>query len=198
MTEAEWLAGADPEPMLAFLLGRASERKLRLFAAACSRRVWPLIDDLGRAAVEAAELYADGQIDSDVLRAARLACRGAGERAAWYAAASSPATAAGNAARSARYASANPLAEAASQADLLREVFGNPFRPVTFNRLWLTPAAVSLAQTIDDERDYARMPELAGALESAGCRDAEIGTHCRGRGTHVRGCWVVDRVLGKA
>ncbi|HVS35505.1 MAG TPA: hypothetical protein VMS17_07985 [Gemmataceae bacterium] len=45
MTEAEWDAGADPTPMLELLRDKASERKLRLFAAACCRRIW---DMLGR------------------------------------------------------------------------------------------------------------------------------------------------------
>ncbi len=41
------------------------------------------------------------------------------------------------------------------------------------------------------------MPVLADALEDAGCADADILAHCRGHGPHVRGCWVVDLVLGK-
>lgn len=45
MTEAEWLACTDPMPMIEFLRGTASERKLRLFACACCRRIWPLLSD---------------------------------------------------------------------------------------------------------------------------------------------------------
>jgi hypothetical protein len=41
------------------------------------------------------------------------------------------------------------------------------------------------------------MPILADALEDAGCDNADILQHCRGAGEHVRGCWVVDLVLGK-
>lgn len=62
---------------------------------------------------------------------------------------------------------------------------------------WLTPLVSSLAQTIYAERSFERMAELAQALEAAGCTDAEVFAHCRCRGSHVRGCWVVDLLLGK-
>jgi hypothetical protein len=82
MSEEEWLNCTDPQKMLEFLRGKASDRKLRLFAVACSRRVWDLIDFLGRAAVEAAEEFADGFVGPDDLRAARLACQGTGGQSA--------------------------------------------------------------------------------------------------------------------
>jgi hypothetical protein len=53
------------------------------------------------------------------------------------------------------------------------------------------------AQAIYDERAFDRTPQLADALEQAGCTDADILGHCRGGGEHVRGCWVVDLLLGK-
>jgi hypothetical protein len=129
MSESEWLSCPDPLPMLEFLraTNQASDRKLRLFAVACSRRIWDQIDDLGRAAVAVAEAYANGLAGDDELRAARLACRAAGESAAWYAAASSAFVAARNAALSAQAGSAD-RSEAAAQAKLLRDIFGNPFR----------------------------------------------------------------------
>ena len=49
-----------------------------------------------------------------------------------------------------------------------------------------------------ESRDFAAMPVLADALEEAGCDHADVLAHCRGPGPHVRGCWVVDLVLGKA
>ena len=71
MTEAEWLAGADPEPMLRRAPGPLTDRKCRLFACACCRRVWDLLPELdSRAAVDAAERFADGLIESADLRAA--------------------------------------------------------------------------------------------------------------------------------
>ncbi len=63
MTEGEWLGGIDPEKLIRFLRGRASDRKLRLFACACCRRVWHLLNDEDiRQAVEVAERYADGEV----------------------------------------------------------------------------------------------------------------------------------------
>lgn len=74
MTEQEWLTSADPEPMLAFLRTRATGRKLRLFAVGCCRRVWPLLDEWSRRAVEVAEALAEGVDDR-----ATVAERGARE-----------------------------------------------------------------------------------------------------------------------
>ena len=82
-------------------------------------------------------------------------------------------------------------------ASIFREVFGNPFRPVTTDPSWLTETVVSLATGIYAERAFDRMPILADALEEAGCDHTDILTHCRGDGPHVRGCWVVDLLLGK-
>jgi hypothetical protein len=81
---------------------------------------------------------------------------------------------------------------------LLRDFFGNPFRPVTAHPSWLTSTVVSLAEGIYAERAFDRLPILADALQDAGCENADILTHCRSDGPHVRGCWVVDLLLGKA
>jgi hypothetical protein len=84
------------------------------------------------------------------------------------------------------------------QTALLRDIFGNPFRPVAFDAAWRTPTAVSLAKGMYDTRDFGAMPILADALQDAGCDNDDVLNHCRGEGPHVRGCWVVDLVLGKA
>jgi hypothetical protein len=94
-----------------------------------------------------------------------------------------------------RRAALNSEAEAHNQ--LVRDIFGNPFRPVTFDPTWRTTTAVQLTQGIYDSRDFSTMPILADALQDAGCDNADILDHCRGPGPHVRGCWVVDLVLGK-
>src|SRR4051812_16490739 len=104
MDERGWFSASDPLTMLEFLRAtdRASARKSRLFACACSRRVWHLLDEFGRGAGEGAEEFADGLARAAALRAARLACKAAGGQAGWYAAASDPFIAARNAALSAQ------------------------------------------------------------------------------------------------
>lgn len=91
--------------------------------------------------------------------------------------------------------------EQAAQASLVRDIFGNPFRPVTFYPAWRTDTAVSLAKGMYESRDFSDMPILADALQEAGCEEGfehpVILPHCRGNGPHVRGCWVLDLVLGK-
>jgi hypothetical protein len=199
MDEQQWLSCSDPMAMLEFLQnsGKASARKLRLFAIACSRRLWAQLEDIARAAVDVAEAYADGQAGPEELRAARLACRSAGESAAWYAAASSPFVAARNAALSAQ-AGLGP-AESATQAEMLRDIFGpSPVGSVVIYPDWLTPKVVDLARSLYEENDFstARMSILADALLDTACT-AELLGHCRSEG-HVRGCWLVDGLLGKS
>jgi hypothetical protein len=87
--------------------------------------------------------------------------------------------------------------EFAAQVELLRDVVGNPFTPVAFDPAWRTDTAVSLARQMYDAREFSAMPILADALQDAGCENEDVLTHCRGPGPHVRGCWVVDGVLGK-
>ncbi len=98
-------------------------------------------------------------------------------------------------------ARAKHLVERAAQAALLREIFGNPFRPVLLEQSWLAwndGAIRKMAQLIYGDRAFDRLPMLADALEDAGCTDADLLAHCRSGGEHVRGCWVVDLLLGKS
>jgi hypothetical protein len=89
--------------------------------------------------------------------------------------------------------------EAGKQSALVRDIFGNLLRPVSFNPAWRTDTAVSLARTVYDSREFSAMPILADALQDAGCADEHILNHCRyANQPHVRGCWVCDLVLGKA
>jgi hypothetical protein len=96
-------------------------------------------------------------------------------------------------------------AEGRVSVHLLRDVIGNPFRRVRLKSAWRAPPAVALARAAYDQRelpsgvlDVPRLAVLADALEEAGCTDAELLGHLRGPGPHVRGCWAVDLVLGKA
>ncbi|WP_246523454.1 hypothetical protein [Gemmata palustris] len=77
------------------------------------------------------------------------------------------------------------------------DIAGNPFRPVPFSPSWLTSTTLALAARMYESRDFGAMPILADALQDAGCDSADVLDHCRGPGPHVRGCWVVDLVLGK-
>ena len=88
--------------------------------------------------------------------------------------------------------------EKAWQCNLLREVLGNPFRPVAFPPDLRTSTALAIARGMYESRDFSAMPILADALQDAGSECDDVLSHCRGPGPHVRGCWVVDLALGKA
>ena len=94
--------------------------------------------------------------------------------------------------------------ERPAQCALLRDIFGNPFRPASLQPAWLAPTVTSLAAAAYEERalpsgelDPARLSALADALEDAGCTDTALLGHLRAAGPHVRGCWALDLVLGK-
>ncbi len=82
-------------------------------------------------------------------------------------------------------------------ADVVRDVSGNPFRSVTFDLAWQTDTVTAIARGMYESRDFSGMPILADALQDAGCDNEEVLNHCRQPGEHVRGCWVVDLLLGK-
>jgi hypothetical protein len=99
------------------------------------------------------------------------------------------------------------VGECTAQAALLRDIFGNPFRPISPSPAvltWNDATVVRLARAAYDERhmpagtlDNGRLAVLSDALEEAGCMDQDILGHLRGPGPHVRGCWPVDLLLGK-
>ena len=209
-TDAGWLACTYPGSMLTHLR-TASARKLRLFVCACCRRVWHLLPDKrSRQAVEAAEQWADGLISWKALNEAQWYAERArkGPRGPGYPNAPRAAAQAAiprkswvvNTAWCCRVAAGWGAEEEQAQCDLLRDIFGIPWRPVAIDLSWLAWQAntvVQLAQAIYDERAFDRLPILADALEDAGCDSADILAHCRGPGPHVRGCWVIDALLGK-
>ncbi len=86
------------------------------------------------------------------------------------------------------------------QCDLLREIAGNPFRPVVLRPEWLTwngSAVLCLAEHIYQEGCFDEMPVLGDALEEAGCTQWRLLEHCWRTSGHVRGCWVLDLALGR-
>jgi hypothetical protein len=167
-----------------------------LFAVACSRTVWAEIDDRRlEPCFDLAERFADGKAtNEDLDNASHHFCKGSHERIVgdWELAAIlllDPIEPAEEICRLAKTRLGTPA--------LLRCVFGNPFRSVTMNLASRTVNVAALAQSLYDDRAFDRLPILADALEDAGCDNADILNHCRQPGEHVRGCWVVDLLLGK-
>lgn len=92
----------------------------------------------------------------------------------------------------------NLISKALHSVTIIRDIFGNPFRAIAFSMAWRTESVLSLARMMYDTRDFGAMPILADALQEAGCENTGILDHCRDpQQIHVRGCWVVDHVLGK-
>ncbi|MCE9564022.1 MAG: hypothetical protein K8U57_18420 [Planctomycetes bacterium] len=83
-------------------------------------------------------------------------------------------------------------------AEIIRDIFGNPFRPVALDQSWLTSTVLALAREMYSSRDFSAMPILADALQDAGCDSDDLLNHLRGEGPHYRGCWALDLVLGKS
>jgi hypothetical protein len=220
VTEQEWRSCGNPHRMLSSIHGRVSQRRLRLFACACCRRIWYLLTDpRSRQTVEFAELFLDGNAAEAeraiAFDAAQAAAVDAGEDSVAAAAAEAAADAASvigpyyaNAATDAVLGIGDDelqqKAEMDRQCDLLRDIFGNPFRPVSIDPAWQTPTVTALAQAAYDHRSLpagtlepARLAVLADALEEAGCDNADVLSHLRQSGEHVRGCWVVDLLTGR-
>jgi hypothetical protein len=91
-----------------------------------------------------------------------------------------------------------PFVSHRKQCDLIREVFGHKPHPGEFSPAWRTDTVRALATQMYESREFSAMPILADALQDAGCDNDDILDHCRDpHARHVRGCWVVDLVLGK-
>ncbi len=176
-------------------------------------RVGGLTDPCSRRAVEVAERFADGEATADELAKARSAIPYSADSSAWYAAAihHTPDCVS---------CFAREGVPPATQAALLREVFGSPWRsakhPVHAPRAftgdetigdlrfeddwlrWQGGTVPRIARQIYEERAWERMPILGDCLIDSGCNDQAIIDHCHQPGVHVRGCWVCDLLLGKA
>lgn len=186
--------------------GRLSPRKARLAACACLRRLRSLPSS-ALEVIALAERAAEGLVSAQDLAAARFAGRfrpghpawavcWAPTEDSWQMMERALAWATGCVAESGKLAAIRK--EEAAQADLLREIAGDPAQQVVLDPAWLAwdgGTVLRLARSIHAEGAFEQMPILGDALEEAGCADAAILTHCR-RSEHVRGCWLLDRLLG--
>jgi hypothetical protein len=194
MTEAEWLACGDPTALIKGV-PQVSQRKGELFVVACCRQHESVLrNPLNRKPLLAIEDHADGLLTDEELRARR----GRGKFGWRVASACSVVVPAPMFVSLASFLCDDPGLEQRIQLRVLRDIFGNPFRLVTFDPAWCTDTAVALADQMYGSRDFGAMHILADALQDAGCDSDDVLGHCRGPGPHVRGCWVVDLVLGKA
>ncbi len=221
MTESEWNRSIDPQAMLDFLRGTdiTSDRKLRLFAILCCRKISHLLDTRCLTALDLAERFAEAlagerELDAahdlatdafdefnDVREHAAEAVQSACERVPLHEGASH---AAWSAIQLVYVGVPRPLMKATRrltwrhECRWLRDLFGPlPFRPVPFDPAWRTRTAVFIARVIYEDCDFGLLPVLADALEDSGCENIDILNHCRRHGEHVRGCWVVDLLLEK-
>jgi hypothetical protein len=196
---------------------RFSTRKYRLIGCACCRLIWDdLASDEQRRAVETAERYAEGEADTEQLRrawqqsappgcttasqyehepllgaVAQVVARTAEVRRRQWASASGPARD-----EIARRAAEDPR----RLCDAIRDVAGNPFRPVSIDPHWLDAnggQVRAVARGIAEEGRFADLPVLADALEDAGCSDEQVLSHAR-QPAHYRGCWLLDAIVGKS
>jgi hypothetical protein len=223
MNEERWLKCADPGTLLNHLRGNRWDRQLRRFAVACCRSVEGLLEDPWVCrAVTVAERFLDGAIPREELvqvseaawaegsrqpdgrgtyQIARDVARRSARHAAWYVN-HKVVVQARNAPKGKGFADwlQATVAQLTCHADLLRDIIGNPFHRVKLDPTWATwngGTAVRLAEAMYRDNRFDAMPVLGDALEEAGCTDAAILAHCRQLDGHVRGCWVVDLLLGE-
>jgi hypothetical protein len=222
MTEVEWLACKDPKMLWGHCDREATERKKMLLRVAFCRHTLTVTNQTEQYEFELSVLEgcADGLLEHAVLDRVfnRLSWPAREARRPNPTFDDSPAlfmeetmiaaTAPGALATESTLALAQGAIEAAGFAGapvrqpfvaFIRDVFGNPFhkRP-KFDKRWRTDTVLALVRTMYDSREFSAMPILADAIQDAGCDNDDILDHCRdATATHVRGCWVVDLVLGK-
>ncbi|MDY3554487.1 hypothetical protein R5W24_003611 [Gemmata sp. JC717] len=194
MTADAWDRCDAPRKLLEWVRRRGSDRRFRLFACAFWR--WAEANDgepppAAARALQFAESWAESGVPPDGYPAGfpgwhPLLARTGFDAASW--------SVRGSPACGRAWIGE---AEQAQQLALIREVFGNPFRRLALAPAWQSETVLALARGIYADRAFDRLPILADALQDAGCADADALAHCRGPEPHVRGCWVVDMVLGK-
>jgi hypothetical protein len=205
MTETEWLACAHPGQLLQFFGGRLTQRKTRLFACACCRLLGPVLTNPNiRVGLASAEEYADESHDWGRMRDATAFLYNLDEDIRGRAmTALTIGGAVGEAVRywGAKLSNGTDLGAYVAEAKLFRDIFGNPFRPsgpLSREILgWNNATIRRIAEGVYEERAFEHLPILHDVLLDAGCDNEDILAHCRERGPHVRGCWVVDLILAK-
>ena len=211
----EWDSCKSLTAMMSCLDGQTSERKLRLFATACCRRIWHLFTDpRTTAAVCRSEQLADQQVRTParLVRADWMQSREDLSfeeyllwRAAKYAAQADTRNGALTAADAVQavhfYLEDREFDdEEAAQCDLLRDIMGNPFAPLLEDPSWVQAESIQVApfaRSVYATRGFSKLPALADEMERTGCRDQRLVEHCRRGGEHARGCWVLDTILGR-
>ena len=182
MTEVEWLTGPNPRKLMDYLMrDDVSKRKGLLFLIACSRHASTGDDFALEAAVDKLEEQAEVGDFRPRHEAEAFTMQTFLESVYGPDLEGSDPTDDGR-------PSANQGDQLRVLCDLVRCIFGNPFRPVAFDPRWRTETAVALATGIYAGRAFDRLPILADALEEAGCDNADVLSHCRGPGPHARGC----------
>ena len=202
MTEVEWLACNDPKPMLEFLPGKVSDRKLRLFAVGCCRKIWHLLEsEEDRRTVEIWEEFAEGPRNHVAFdKASFLAAEITGERGQRttnLCLLHDPLTAVARiVAFALRAAAGDDLdlwrCHSTIQASLLRHIIGNPFRPYPSPSSW--PSTIVALAEATYQGDNCSAP-LHDALLEAG--HPELAEHFAKEPWHPKGCWVIDMLTGK-
>jgi hypothetical protein len=210
-TEEAWQASVNAKAMLNVFKGKMMSRQRRLFAVALCRQteLYP-IDEPWEQILQVGEAYADGKAKKRELEEGRAAAeriRNKRQRVSRTLMADAVASACHALRPDFRclyclkeVMKAEGLSylikDKRAHCGLVRDIFGNPFATVSFEARSVSATARKLAQSMYDERRFADLPVLADALEEGGCTDAAILAHCRDKGDHVRGCWVIDLVLG--
>jgi hypothetical protein len=196
LRERKWLLEKDPQGLLKSAHAYVSDRKLRLLAVACCWPRYRLALRKGtKHIVQIVADYADGTASWEDVCSAADDIRGnlMLDHLAYPIAADS-----------ARMVLDDYLEQYPNSKNqivrLIREIVRNPFCLTSVDPSclsWNDGTVPKMAEGIYEKRDFKTLPILADALEDAGCTDSEILDHCRGRGPHVRGCWVVDLLLSK-
>jgi hypothetical protein len=197
--EREWLTTTNAVRLVGLLdrPGVASGRKIRLAACACCRQKWGLFCGGDRLVVEYAERYADGLVPLDEVHTACVATSSLPDPLDEVFGRVVNRLATADAREALAYVLASAQADSSPLfADAIRDIFGNPFRPVSLEP-YRTQEVQALAGAMYDEQSFERLDVLADALEDAGCTEEQVIRHCRERGAHFRGCWVIDGLLGR-